>query len=256
MVVVRNLILILALIVISNVGQSQSSGIDTDKQLETDESLGYKKSINPDQIVLVEQDDESGVLKDPYDTLGDNSRVSFLYHLNSDLKNAMALTALEFNYAFYKNGKWIEFFLERISSNFSEVSENHTNSASNTSAEVNFQRVPEDGQTIIGFGGGLGYRSTWIQELIKSENLFTTTSFALGIFQLNDSLRSLDYRGPGMKADFGLHKRSGRNTHYGLRMSYQLAQVKREAIFDGESSSERSLLLSWLSFGFDLSFYY
>jgi hypothetical protein len=86
--------------------------------------------------------------------------------------------------------------------------------------------------------------------------MFTTTSAGIGYYSFDENFTGQSYGGPGLKTDFGLHRRSSRSVHYGVRMSYHLASVKRAEEVEGETSSQRALTLSWLTFGFDLSFYF
>jgi len=44
--------------------------------------------------------------------------------------------------------------------------------------------------------------------------------------------------------------------HYGLKVSYHLASVSRAPEYNKEPGSARGQTLTWLSLGFDVSFYY
>jgi hypothetical protein len=57
-------------------------------------------------------------------------------------------------------------------------------------------------------------------------------------------------------ASFGIHNRFGANTHIGGKMNYHLMHLTRPEDFEGQTKSARALLLTWVSVGLDLCFYF
>lgn len=200
--------------------------------------------------VLKRRDVETGLFLEDYNTDEDKNRTSFLYHLNNDLTDLTGIQTLEFNYAHRFELAWVEFFGLRTTGRFEELTTN------NPSEGADSTELRETEDSILAFGASISYRSNWVQELVNSDKMFTTTAAGIGWYNYTQNLRVKSYSGPGLKTDFGLHLRSSRSIHYGMKMSYHLANVKRSAEFDGETSSQRSHTLSWLTFGFDLSFYF
>lgn len=200
--------------------------------------------------VLKRRNIDTGLFLEDYNTDTDRNRTSFLYHLNNDFTDLTGIQTLEFLYAYRFSHGWIEFFALRTSGRFEEITDNNPGDGGSS------LDLRETDESILAFGASLSYRSTWIQDLVNSNKMFTTTAAGIGYYNLTENFRVKSYGGPGLKADFGLHRRSSRSIHYGVKMSYHLANVKRSAEFEGETSSQRSLVLSWLTFGFDLSFYF
>lgn len=198
--------------------------------------------------VLKRRDFNTGLFLEDYNTNTDRARVSFIYHFNKDIADPTSLQSMEFIYAFQQNNYWYEFFGQRISARLEEFSEAGANSIGTNEVQLK--------DSILSFGGSLAMRGQWIQDLVNSKKMFTTTSAGIGYYSFSETSQVQTYNGPGLKLDFGFHRRSTPKFHYGAKMTYQIATVKREVAFEGETSSQRSLTLSWLTFGFDLSFYF
>jgi len=230
----------------------QGSGSATDEDLmqtfsqEEVEELDSLKSGS----VLSKRDFETGLFLDDYNTYKDQNRVSFLYHLNNDLTALTNLQTLEFNWAHRFDLAWLEFFFLRTQAKFEELTENNPKEGGTSSDLLQSDDI------VIAAGASLSYRGNWIGELLQSDKVFSTTSAGIGWYRFTESLRGSTYSGPGLKTDFGIHRRSSRSLHYGMKMSYHLSHTKRAAEFEGESSSARAQVLSWLSLGFDLTFYF
>jgi hypothetical protein len=200
--------------------------------------------------VLQKRDFDTGLFLDDYNTYKDLNRVSFLYHLNNDLTALTNLQTVEFNWAHRFDLAWVEFFFFRTQAKFEELTENNPNEGGITADLL------QSDDSVLAGGASISYRGNWVGELFQSDKVFSTISAGLGWYRFSESLRGLTYSGPGLKCDFGVHRRSSRSIHYGMKMSYHLSHTKRAAEFEGESSSARSQVLSWLSLGFDLSFYF
>ncbi|MCF8059372.1 MAG: hypothetical protein K9K67_08750 [Bacteriovoracaceae bacterium] len=247
----KSLSLLFGLLLLSNTF-AQFDGEPSDESLTktfTQEELEDIDSLKRG-TVLKRRDVETGLFLSDYNTDKDANRTSFLYHLNNDLTALTAVQSLEFIYAHRFEHAWVEFFGFRATGNFEELTENNPSEGAVT------DELRESEDSVLAFGASLSYRGTWIQDLVNSDKMFTTTAAGIGWYNYTQNLRVKSYSGPGLKCDFGLHRRSSPSFHYGLKMSYHLAHVERSAEFEGETSSQRSQVLSWLSFGIDLSFYF
>lgn len=215
----------------------------------TQEDLRDLESIE-EGTNLQKRDSATGIFLQDYSTTSDQSRISFLYHINSDAESAFELTTMEFIYAKKFEFAWLEVFASRTSARFSEITEMNTNIG------TDFLDQRESTDSLFSFGAGIMYRSQFMKSLLDTDKVFESTSFSLAYHSFTEEFRAESYKGPGIKADFGIHRRASRGMHYGIKMSYNLAEVKKAAEFDTDTSSDRSLLLTWLSIGFDLSFYF
>jgi hypothetical protein len=73
--------------------------------------------------------------------------------------------------------------------------------------------------------------------------------------QLNESFIDREYRGYGLTANYGIHKRTSTSFFWGGKMSYNFASVTRRPIVN-EPRKDRSLTLGWLSFAFELGIFF
>ncbi len=234
---------------------AQSNVPPTDDELEGD--LKYlrsgksteEKSLD-EELRIKNYDIEAGVSLDSYSTSKDNSRVSLLYNINTNPMQAMDVTGLEFQYAKKLDRAWWEFYGAQSTATFKAVADDNAQFPGFTSDEI-----AEQSLKTITLGTGLSYRTSLIQTLFSSDNLFET----MGAF-INYNKTSTDlgesYSGPGMKADLGVHFRTSNTFHWGARFNYNIAHVKRAQASDTETTSARSLLLQWTSFALDFSFYF
>lgn len=234
---------------------AQSDIPPTDDELEGE--LKYLKSGKTkeqksldEELMIQNYDTEVGVSLDSYSTSKDSSRVSLIYNLNSNPMKAMDVSGIEFQYARKLDRAWWEFYGAQSSAEFSQVADDNSQFPTFNAEDVSTQILKT---TTI--GTGLSYRTSLIQTLFSSDNLFETMA---GYVNYNKTSTELGeaYSGPGMKAELGVHFRSSNTFHWGARFNYNIAHVKRAQETDTEKSSERSLLLNWTSFAADISFYF
>ncbi len=247
--------LVLLSLLYVNTATAQSSLPPTDDELEGD--LKYlksgkskaEKSIN-EELRIQNYDLEAGVSLDSYSTSKDSSRVSLIYNLNANPMKAMNISGIEFQYAKRLDYAWWEFYGAQSSAIFSEIADDNSQFPTSTADEIAEQTLTT---TII--GTGLSYRTSLIQTLFESDNLFETMGASINYNNTSTELGD-SYSGFGMKADLGIHFRSSNTLHWGIRFNYNIAHVKRAPATDTETSSQGSLLLNWTSLAGDISFYF
>lgn len=200
--------------------------------------------------ILKKRDVETGLFMKDYNTESDQNRLSFLYHGNTDFKHLTDIQTLEAIYAHRFNEMWFELFGFRTAGKFKSLTANNPNEGSSSEDLLN------SSDTVTAFGASIALRDSWIGHLLNTEKIFTTTSAGIGWYSFQEKFRQKTYSGPGLKADFGIHRRASRTMHYGLKMSYHLASVRRAPAYDKEPGSARGQTLTWLTLGFDVSFYF
>ncbi len=221
------------------------------KQKEEENTNVYTEMKDSDQDIIISQiDKELGIYLEDYSTDNDQHRFGLNYHFNSDLKNPFEITTMEANYAYRLGVAWLEICAALTTGKYREL----TRLNGSIGAETENQR--EENASNLTFGGGLGYRTRYIRNLINSSNIFETIAAYLTYNSFSDNFRSESYTGYGIKADFGVHKRTGARSHWGMKMSYNLASVRKAKQFEGEGSAARSLTITWLTFGLEYSFYF
>ncbi len=249
----RGLILYFALSLLSiSLWPCMAENIFSDEDLSAsfEKSDKQELSLLKSNTILKQRDPQTGIFSEDYYTEQDQHRFSLLIHANQDPKGLTDILAFEAIYAHRLKAVWLEFFIQQTKARFGEIAQPTT--ALGTDPVK--QQASQD--TINMIGGGIMHRSSWVQNLIDSDKVFTSTSANFSYSSLSDELLQKEFKGAGLKADFGLHRRSSRTMHYGIKMSYHLAKLKRPQEFETETSSQRTLLLTWLTFGFDLSFYF
>lgn len=190
-------------------------------------------------------------------TGNDRNRFSVAGHLSGDYEQLSDLFGGELTYmrrsTFY-NQIWYgaQFFQHRTV--FDAITQNQTG-GEDPNAEASFQRPGDAKSTVMAFGVGVGYRFKFFLEFFETEDVFESVDVFVNALQLDESFIDQKYRGYGLTTNYGIHKRSSTNYFYGGKLSYNVATVTREAI-GKESKDERSLALGWLSFAFELGFFY
>lgn len=202
------------------------------------------------ELKLALVDAEAGVTLGTYSTAQDTTKASVGFLIHGNLKDAGSLSTYDFTFSHKWNKAWLEGYIGKTAANTRRISNYNRNIDSPSEEDA------EELSDLLQIGGGLMYRTTYIQNLLPSKAFFETISGMLTYNQYEDFITGESFSGPGIKADFGVHRRLSQRFHVGGKMSYNLASVKREAVEEGEGSTSRALLLRWISFGIDLSLYF
>jgi len=222
------------------------------KKTTTKKSKKRQKIHSGDQdLSIAVTDEELGISLGNYNTSFDKNRYSLLVHASPNFMEISDFIGFEFIYGRKMDFAWWEISATRSQASFDEITDIDTTviNASKTDLE-------ESTSTLLTVGTGLSYRSNLIQNLISWHDLYETTSAHIQYVSMTEEVTSESLSGLGFKADFGIHKRSSKSFHYGLKMSYNIANVKRAALTDTETSSARSLTLNWISLALDLTYYF
>ena len=209
-----------------------------DKMEQVELETGFFHGVD-----IIETNTDTGIDEATYNTMNDDHRYTLGALLNA---NPMKLTKIiggEFAYGFkFANGSHFEVFGSMVKANLEVLSD--LDNASSLSG------------SLVSGGLGFGLRSSLIQHFIDSNTFFETISGYLTYNQLSSSSINGPFVGPGIKAVYGLHQRVGKIIHYGLKMAYDLASVRRPALTQNETTGDRALILTSLTFGLDLTLYY
>ena len=202
-------------------------------------------------VTFNEVDEETGIQKKNLLTQNDIHRYSLQLQINADLQQAADILGFEFNYGKKMAvGGWFELLISKMAMNFEQIAETHSGIGPDS------QALDQTSEDLLTLGIGLSYRSALIQYFVDSEIFFDTTSVFATYNQFEENFYSKSYSGPGFRAEYGIHRRDDSKIHYGIKLSYNLASVKRPLENSGETSDDRSLLLNWLGLAFDISLYY
>lgn len=189
----------------------------------------------------------------------DRNRLTGAYHINGKYEYYADLQAFEATYM-RKMDSWHQVWwgltARLISTQFETITENReAASGDNANADSQYQRPNDADQSLTQLGVGAGYRFKMFLHFLDLKDYFESTHVFLTYNSLNESFIKQTYRGYGLTADYGLHKRTRTNFFYGLKFTYNLAIVTREAI-GSEEKDERTLNLGWFSTGFEAGYFF
>ncbi len=187
----------------------------------------------------------------------DKNRFSIAGHVNGNYEHVNQIFGGEVTYQRrserYNQVWWgAQFFQHRTY--FDAITQNQK-SGSNPNGESAFQRPGGVKDTVMAFGLGAGYRFKLLLDFYPTEDVFEQVDVFVNGLQLDETFIKKKYRGYGLTANYGIHKRSSTSFFYGGKLSYNIASVTREQI-GTESKSQRSLSLGWLSLAFEMGFFY
>lgn len=176
------------------------------------------------------------------------SRMSFSYQLNADVQDIAGIKTIEGIYSRRLNTFWLDAFFSHTTGKYKDIA--HHNSALGAAPPIDQPEV------VTGAGLGLSLHGNITRHFTKSDKVFEIISASLGYYSLNEQFRNESFNGFGLKTDASIILRSSGNFSYGFKVSYQLANVVKKEGPAGQSRSQRSLLLTWLSAGIDVSLYF
>lgn len=211
-----------------------------------------QKSITlRDDIILYDFNEKTGVKDNKHFTGTDVGRFGISYFTGQRVRDLGSFRSLEASYSHRLKELWLSGFIAKMDAQFEDITENKAG-----------ESKPDDlGESLLNFGFGIEYRFKFFHHWFETEHFFQSVNAYLTYSLLseeaaNTSSNSLDYDGYGLRTDYGIHYRASSSLHYGLKLSYNLAWLEREAEFATEASNDLRLQLAWLSFGFDIGYYF
>ena len=194
-------------------------------------------------VEIIETDPDTGIDQAVFDTRDDDHRYTLAFYFNANPLKVTDLLGGEFTYGYkFKGGEHFELFMSSHLINLTSLSDLIGSASSK-------------GLFMSG-GFGFGLRGHLIQYFIDSKYIFETLSGYFTYNLLSSSELDGKYTGPGIKASYGIHQRVGKTVHYGLKVAYDVASVRRPALTATETTGERALILKALSLGLELTLYY
>jgi hypothetical protein len=179
------------------------------------------------------------------------NRFSFLLGVNPSLSKAGDVTDFALSYGKKMTDFWFDSNLVITSGVFNKMAINNP-SATNLTSDQLFGTK----STWTSIGIGLGRESRYAQTLLPFKDIYEMMAANLSYNIYKETTSNKSFTGPGMLAKFSLYKRFSDYFSAGTQFTYNLAVVKRAQESDTDnSSSSRSLTLSYVTVGFDLSFF-
>jgi len=208
-----------------------------------------EESIKDEETLIIERNAQSGILLSPYNTLSDTSKIAFSYHINGDLMNIAALKSMEALYSKRLTNFWWDFYYSQTTGNFREFGKYNKNI-----------RTPDEdlsvtSESLVTFGTGVSYRSRYLRHLFKATNLFENLASTITYNTFSEKYYGENFTGPGLRAQYGVHFRGDSSFFYGLNGSYHLMTLKKPSVIEGETSRNRTLSLSYVTFALELGWF-
>ncbi len=178
------------------------------------------------------------------------NRFSFIAGLNPSMTNAADIMNFNFSYAKKMEGYWFDASLIITNGAFNKITTNNFNATTTADADLYGSK-----SMLTTFGIGVARESRYSQELLPFDGMYEVISADVTYNIYKEKISSKSFTGPGMIAKFSLFKKFNDYVSMGPQLLYNLAVVKRAQDVDTETSSARSLTMSYVTIGFDLSFY-
>ena len=178
------------------------------------------------------------------------NKFSFLLGINPSVQKASDIENFTFAYGKKVEDYWIDTNILLTKGLFSKLTTNNESATGVPSSDVNNTK-----STLITIGAGIGRESRYVQSLLPFKDLYEVMAADLTYNILKEKTSEKTFKGFGMLAKFSLYKKFSDYVSLGTQFTYNLSAVKRSSDNENEISSARSLTLSYLTIGFDLSFF-
>lgn len=178
------------------------------------------------------------------------NRFSFLVGVNPSLTKAGDVMNFNFSYGKKLEDYWLDTSFLITNGVFNKLTKNNTNATGATDEQLYNTK-----STLTSFGLGIARESRYSQSLLPFDGLYEVISADITYNMYKETTTNKTYSGPGLIAKFSLFKKFSDYFSMGPQFLYNLAVIKRAQDLDTETSSARSLTMSYVTIGFDLSFY-
>jgi hypothetical protein len=171
--------------------------------------------------------------------------------LNPNLQKSGDVSHFALNYeSFQRDHLWLDINFIMTSGLFEKLTTNNSRATTLTEEDLSGTKSKH-----MGLGVGIAYESRYAQTLLPFNDIYELTAANLTYNLFQEPTSNKSFSGPGLLAKYSVFKKFSDYFSIGTQFTYNLSVVKRSQEFDTESSSARSLTLSYLTLGFDLSFY-
>jgi hypothetical protein len=177
------------------------------------------------------------------------NRFSFVTGLNPSMTKATDI--INFNFAYTKKMEdyWFDATFLITNGTINKLTTNNFEATGETDTNLYGKK-----STMTTFGLGVARESRYSQTLLPFDGMYEVISADLTYNLYKGDVMTKSFYGPGMIAKFSLFKKLNDYVSMGPQLLYNLAVVKRAQELNTETSSSRSLTLSYVTIGFDVSF--
>jgi len=210
------------------------------------EIIRRKEKHTWDESLVSPMNSSLGVRDSRRYTGKDRNKLAAAFHLNGQYEHLQHLQAFEVTWlrrsdAWHK--LWWGATYRRSETQWNEISGNAGG------GEAAFNRPGDTDQTINTLGLGSGYRFKLLLDFFKTEDTFESVQVFGTYNTLAEGFTGDNYKGYGMTADYGLHKRTRTSFFYGGKFTYNIAWVEGP-------ETDRTLSLGWYTFALEAGFFF
>ena len=251
----------------AQINKSSSAQSKVDKYLlfkqEDPNKINPRKAQDTPEVYLhsdsflKEEESSTGLYSDLYYTKLDSSRLSFAYHISHDYEEFSKLQIIDFQFMKKVNSykdQWWGLQIKKVNAKYNALAEELTSTSGNADADANTKRF-DNPQSMTIFGFGYGYRFKALTSMINSDRVFESVMAYANYISHFDGTNSKNYTGFGLTTEYGVQKRMSQSFFSGIKIGYNIASLVRPATSD-EKKSDRSLVFSWTSLGFEFGYYF
>ena len=200
-------------------------------------------------IKIQERNEQTGLMDEPWYSSDDRHILSFYGGGNANLKKVSRIAQLESSYSFKMDSVWPSVIFAHTAGKFSAFT------TPNPAITPTFgEALLEADETLTTVGAGFSYHTRILTNLL-GEKCFEQTSFYVSYNIFTESFRNETFSGLGIKTNYGIYWRTSKRLHFGFKFSYDLMVLRKQAEFQNQRGSERSLTLSWPSVGLEIGMY-
>jgi hypothetical protein len=180
------------------------------------------------------------------------NRFSFLAGFNPSVTRTNEIKNFHFAYGSHvEENRWWDFNFTLTKGLINKLTYNNASATTLT----NDQFSDYNDSTQMSLGMGVLYETRYIQTLLPFVDTYELMSASLTYNIFKNNLSGKTFNGPGLIAKCSVLKKFNDFISIGGNFIYNLAVVKRSQLNDAENSSSRSLTLTHLTLGFDLSLF-
>lgn len=229
------------ILVLSLISASLVHAQETQSELETYKASNYIEEYVPSNTQPVQ--------------INGNKRITLAYYSALSMSDFGSIGDYEFQFGYDIGNYWLEVLIGQGKAQFGAVGSN-SSAAAQPESEGNFVREDEVEESYLYMGVGASLRSRHLADLLSFNRVYETFHGYVTYHTLTEELREEDYAGFGARADASINYLLSESSHVGVKFSFGLSSLKRTAAYEGETSSQRSLMFHWNRVGLDYSFYF
>lgn len=208
-----------------------------------------KEKLQRDEIMVYDINDNTGVSDRRRWTGDDRNRLAGAVHLNGQYEYLAQSRAFEFSWL-RRTDNWHKLWWGAMAKQTS--GEFRSFATNNASEGVNRAKDGDIGVTT--FGAGMGYRFRLLMDFLQTDKTMETVNVFATYNTVDDDTSGNTYKGYGMTAEYGLHRRTRSSLFWGGKFTYNIAWVERNK--NDTPQEGRSLSLGYYSFALEAGFYF